>query len=106
MVAMETGHFLKTLNDDNLASRTRIHHVEGRRMHNLHTKNIVGTPVQGWTKMPVWLPDYQPGAAIANVASGRTSPDHSRHSCSECYVGEIVHCATTSQKLLAHDDAA
>ena len=37
--------------------------------------------------------------------SGRTSPVHSRHSCKECYIGEIVHCATTSQKLLAHHDA-
>ena len=36
--------------------------------------------------------------------SGRTSPVHSRHSCNECYIGEIVHCAT-SQKLLAHHDA-
>ena len=38
--------------------------------------------------------------------SGRTSPVHSRHSCNECYIREIVHCATTSQKLLAHHDAA
>ena len=38
--------------------------------------------------------------------SGRTSPVHSRHSCNECYIGDIVHCATTSQKLLAHHDAA
>ena len=38
--------------------------------------------------------------------SGRTSPVHSRHSCNECYIGEIVHCATTYQKLLAHHDAA
>ena len=28
------------------------------------------------------------------------------HSCNECYIGEIVQCATTSQKLFAHDDAA
>ena len=26
--------------------------------------------------------------------------------CKECYIGEIVHYATTSQKLLAHHDAA
>ena len=38
--------------------------------------------------------------------SGRTSPVHSHHSCNECYIGEIVHCAMTSQKLLAHHDAA
>ena len=38
--------------------------------------------------------------------SGRTSPVNYRHSCNECYIGEIVHCATTSQKLLAHHDAA
>ena len=38
--------------------------------------------------------------------SGRTSPVHSRHSANECYIGEIVHSATTSQKLLAHHDAA
>ena len=36
----------------------------------------------------------------------KSSPVHSRHSCNECYIGEIVHCATTSQKLLAHHDAA
>ena len=47
-----------------------------------------------------------PGAAIANVASGRTSPVHSRHSSNECYIGEIVQCATMSQKLLAHHNAA
>ena len=39
----------------------------------------------------------QPGAVVANVVSGRTSPVHSRHSCNECYIGEIVQCATTSQ---------
>ena len=45
-------------------------------------------------------------AATANVASGCTSPVHFRHSCNESYIGEIVHCATTSQKLLAHHEAA
>ena len=41
------------------------------------------------------------GPAIANVASSRTSPVHSHHSCNECYVhiGVIVQRATTSQKL-------
>ena len=43
---------------------------------------------------------------IANFAGGRTSPVHSRHSCNDCYVEEIVQCATTSQKVLANDDAA
>ena len=38
--------------------------------------------------------------------SGRTSPVHSRHSCNEWYIEEIVHCATTSQKLLAHHNDA
>ncbi len=45
----------------------------------------------------------QPGAAIANVASDRISPVHS---CNECYIGEIVQCATISQRLFAHLDAA
>ena len=42
MVAMETGHFLKMLND----VITRIIDVEGPGMHNLQ-KPIVGTLVQG-----------------------------------------------------------
>ena len=29
----------------------------------------------------------RPGAAIANLASGRTSPVHSHHSFNECYIG-------------------
>ena len=45
----------------------------------------------------------QPKATIANIASRRTSPDHSRHSCNECYAGDILQCARTSQK---HNDAA
>ena len=39
-----------------------------------------------------------------HIASGRTSPVHSRHSRDECYIGEIVKCATTSQKLPAHHE--
>ena len=46
MVAMETSHLLKMLND-----ATRIIDVEGPGMHNLQ-KPIVGTLVQGWTKNP------------------------------------------------------
>ena len=66
--------------------------------------------------MSTWSDEYishervlsvtRPGAAIANVASDRTSPVHSHHSCNECYIGEIVQCATTSQKLFAHHDVA
>ena len=42
----------------------------------------------------------QPGAAIANVASGRTPPVHYIPATKAMHFGEIV------QKLLAHDDAA
>ena len=50
MVTMETGHFLKMLNDDSLASL-------GFLMWEvlgciICKKNIVGTLVQGWTKNP------------------------------------------------------
>ena len=65
---------------------------------------------------PIWSDGYisrervlsvtQPRAAITDVASGRTSPVHSHHSCNEYYIEEMVQCATTSQKLLTHDDAA
>ncbi len=44
--------------------------------------------------------------AIANVASGRTSPVNSRHSFNECYIGELVQCPTMSPQLLAHHDDA
>ena len=40
---------------------------------------------------------------IMSQVNGRTSAVYSRHSCSECCIGEIVEWATTSQK---HHDAA
>ena len=35
-------------------------------MHNLQ-KPIVGTLVQGWTKIPVWLPDYKASSQLGEV---------------------------------------
>ena len=60
-----------------------------------------------WQYMERWI-SFTWNSTFCHSArdSGRTSPVHSRHSCNECYIGEIGHCATTSQKLLAHHDAA
>ena len=61
MVAMDTGHFLKMLND----TSTRILDVEGPGMHNLH---IVGTLMQGWTQNPCLA------AALNGICLRRTHP--------------------------------
>ena len=52
----------------------------------------------------VWGSYYRNVNCIARSVGGRTSPVHYRHSC-KGYIGQIVHWATTSQKLLAHHDA-
>ena len=60
-----------------------------------------------WQYMERWISfTWKSTFCYSARDSGRTSPVHSRHSCNECYIGEIVHCAMTSQKLLAHHDAA
>ena len=53
----------------------------------------------------VWGSYHRNVICIARSVGGRTSPVHYRHSC-KGYIGQIVHWATTSQKLLAHHDAA
>ena len=60
-----------------------------------------------WQYMELWI-SFTSKSSFCHSArdSGRTSPVHSRHSANECYIGEIVHSATTSQKILAHHDAA
>ena len=65
MVAMETGHFLKTLNDASLASL-------GFLMWNVLGSIICKNPL--WVlqctvgvKIPVWLPDYNSDFVIVHV---------------------------------------
>ena len=82
--------------DEDLDVICHLYHSDFDKEHKLHVLlQLLGVGFDVVTAVgamkifhmgrPYFLSVSQPGAAISNVASDRTSPVHSHNSCNECY---------------------